>query len=149
MHCMNRDFSLATILPPFNTLHAQVIERRGDEPRIVTLGVSVKYSIPVTRFPRTKRTSGNTLGSFRRDTATQYRFRTGNGLSGEMKPTGNNDWSATGIPITPLNDTWRSIPIRSPESMSSPMGDGWRPRSGRPCVLESAAIYATVVVSRR
>jgi len=29
---------------------------------------------------------------------------TGNGLSGQMKSTGQGDWRATGIPITPMND---------------------------------------------
>ena len=39
MHCMNQDFSEMCILPPYNTLKAQVIYRRGEEPRIVTSGV--------------------------------------------------------------------------------------------------------------
>src|SRR5205085_3060408 len=29
---------------------------------------------------------------------------TGNGLSGLMKPTSDNDWSVTGIPLTPILD---------------------------------------------
>ena len=29
---------------------------------------------------------------------------TGNGLAGNMTPTSENDWAATGIPITPIND---------------------------------------------
>ena len=44
MHCMNQDFSQLCILPPFNSLHAQVI-RRGREPQVVTSGVSVNYRI--------------------------------------------------------------------------------------------------------
>ncbi len=32
---------------------------------------------------------------------------TGNGLRGRMLPTGNNDWAATGIPVTPLNDQFQ------------------------------------------
>ncbi len=38
MHCMNQDFSQLCILPPFNNLHAQVIDRRGEEPRIASSG---------------------------------------------------------------------------------------------------------------
>lgn len=34
MHCADRDYSVFSILPPFNVVHAQVIER-GREPRIV------------------------------------------------------------------------------------------------------------------
>ncbi len=43
---MNQDFSQLCILPPFNNLHAQVIDRRGEEPRIASSGISVLYSIP-------------------------------------------------------------------------------------------------------
>jgi hypothetical protein len=45
MHCMNADFSEMMILPPFNTLHAQVIQR-GAEPSIITADVTVRYIIP-------------------------------------------------------------------------------------------------------
>ena len=30
MHCMNSDFSEMMVLPPFNTLHAQIIRRSGE-----------------------------------------------------------------------------------------------------------------------
>jgi hypothetical protein len=93
------------ILPPFNNLHAQVIDRRGEGPRIVTSGVTVAYDIP-----------GNTSSS---DKTNFWTFSqallgmspapdiglTGNGLSGTMTPTGTNDWIASGIPITPINDS--------------------------------------------
>ena len=32
MHCMNQDFSELMILPPYNTLHAQVIDRERRAP---------------------------------------------------------------------------------------------------------------------
>jgi len=35
---------------------------------------------------------------------------TGNGLSGRMSPTGDNDWAATGIPITPILDSGAEDP---------------------------------------
>jgi len=103
MHCMNQDFSEICILPPFNTLRAQVI-KRGEEPKIVKSGVTVNYSIP-----------GNTISSSKTNfwTYAPKLFGaplakdvglTGNRLSGKMVTTGNNDWSATGIPITPLTD---------------------------------------------
>ncbi len=41
MHCYNPDFSNLAILPPYNTLVAQVI-RVGDPPQIVTSGVIVE-----------------------------------------------------------------------------------------------------------
>lgn len=49
MHCMNQDFSQLCILPPYNNLHAQVIERGREEPRIIgsaSSGVTVRYTIP-------------------------------------------------------------------------------------------------------
>ena len=45
MHCYNPDFSNLSILPPYNTLVAQVI-KVGDPPQIVTSGVKVRYSFP-------------------------------------------------------------------------------------------------------
>jgi hypothetical protein len=103
MHCMNDRFNEICILPPYNNLHAQVIAR-GEEPRIVTSGVTVSYNVP-----------GNTRSSTKTD-FWQYAHAlfgatlkpdvglTGNGLSGNMNTTGNGDWAATGIPITPIQD---------------------------------------------
>ncbi len=45
MHCYDPDFSNLAILPPYNTLIAQVI-KLGDPPQIVTSGVVVTYSFP-------------------------------------------------------------------------------------------------------
>ncbi|MBC8424321.1 hypothetical protein H8E07_09380, partial [bacterium] len=48
MHCMNRDHAALSILPPYNTLYAQVVQR-GDAttaPVLLTTGVDVEYSIP-------------------------------------------------------------------------------------------------------
>src|SRR5512146_2588490 len=45
MHCYNPDFSNLAILPPYNTLVAQVI-KLGDPPQIITSGVVVEYSFP-------------------------------------------------------------------------------------------------------
>lgn len=42
MHCMQDDFSQMMILPPFNTVRAQVI-RRGHSPDITTSDVTVRY----------------------------------------------------------------------------------------------------------
>ena len=42
MHCLNPTYDTAVILPPYNTLWAQVI-RRGDPPQIVTSGITVAY----------------------------------------------------------------------------------------------------------
>ncbi len=109
MHCMNDDFSEIMILPPFNTLHAQVI-RRGVEPDIIRENdVIVRYVIPsVTHaadrvnfwsFPQPL--LGNpppNVGVF------------GAKLMGRMTLTGNGDWSVVGIPVTVTDDNGRDRP---------------------------------------
>src|SRR5206468_8760282 len=43
MHCMDgKDYSVFAVLPPYNTLHAQVM-KRADPPTRVTSGVTVTY----------------------------------------------------------------------------------------------------------
>src|SRR5512139_342244 len=42
MHCYNRDFNDLAVLPPANTLWAQVV-RVGNPPQIITAGVTVEY----------------------------------------------------------------------------------------------------------
>jgi hypothetical protein len=111
MHCMNQDFSEICILPPYNNVRAQVIQR-GEEPRIITSGVKVFYSIPGN-------TTSNNKTNFW-DYAPQLfgvHLRpniglTGNGLSGQMTLTKNQDWLVTGIPLTPLDDQMRSDPFQ-------------------------------------
>ncbi len=45
MHCYNQDFQDLAVLPPYNTLWAQVI-KVGDPPQLVTSGITVTYSFP-------------------------------------------------------------------------------------------------------
>lgn len=109
MHCMNDDFSEIAILPPFNNLHAQVLQR-GPEPHIVTSGVTVSYVIP---------SNTDSAGKTNFWTYAQALFGvplapnvgvTGNGLSGAMTATAARDWAATGIPLTPIDDNGRENP---------------------------------------
>ncbi|MFO0941495.1 MAG: hypothetical protein U0930_12095 [Pirellulales bacterium] len=114
MHCMNQDFSQLCILPPFNNLHAQVIQR-GAEPKIITSGVDVQFRIPGNT------TSSNKTNFWLYDKALfgvdlpNNVGLTGNGLHGSMKPTGTNDWAATGIPITPIDDSGKLNPYNLSE----------------------------------
>ncbi|MCA9193040.1 MAG: hypothetical protein KDB03_14800, partial [Planctomycetales bacterium] len=103
MHCMNQDFSQLCILPPFNSLHAQVI-LRGKEPRIVTQGATVKYSIPGNTFSIGKTNFWNFASALFGTNLPPDIGLTGNGLAGVMAPTGTNDWAAIGIPLTPIDD---------------------------------------------
>jgi len=44
MHCLNPTYDTAVVLPPYNTVWAQVI-RRGEPPQIVTSGITVEYRL--------------------------------------------------------------------------------------------------------
>lgn len=105
MHCMDPSYEDFAVLPPANTLWAQVIHR-GDTPGIVTANISVEYRI---------------LGNTRSDNKTNFwRYAQklfglpqplppniglkGNGLSGRMKPAGDH-FVAEGIPLTEYLDS--------------------------------------------
>ncbi|TWT78103.1 hypothetical protein Pla123a_08920 [Posidoniimonas polymericola] len=104
MHCMNEDFSQLCILPPFNTLHAQVIQRRR-EPRIIDAGVEVKYRIPGNTTSVTKTNFWeHDVDLFGVDMPADVGL-TGSTLEGSMTPTGDNDWSVVGVPLTPITDS--------------------------------------------
>lgn len=109
MHCMNEDFSEFMILPPYNTVHAQVI-RRGAEPVIVTSGVTISYHIPGNTTSVTKTNFWDYAEDLLGVALTPDVGLTGHGLSGAMTPTGDNDWFVTGIPITPLDDQGNENP---------------------------------------
>ncbi len=109
MHCMNDDFSEIVVLPPFNNLHATVI-RRGVEPEIMTGDVSVRYWIPSNTESASKTNFWRYAPALFGVSPAPNVGLTGHGMSGTMTPTGNNDWSVTGIPITPTEDTGRENP---------------------------------------
>lgn len=109
MHCMNRDFSKLMILPPYNTLKAQVI-RRGEEPEIMRSGVTVDYTIPnhsnsagrTNFWTHAEKLLGLTLAP--------NVGLTGHGLAGRLTATGDGRYEATGIPLTPMSDTGKLNP---------------------------------------
>ncbi len=106
MHCINQDFSQICILPPYNNLHAEIIDRSGEDPRIVTQGVQVKYSIPGNRSSANKTNFWNyaqALFGLKAPLAPNVGL-TGNSLTGVMSPTTEGDWAATGIPVVPITD---------------------------------------------
>lgn len=109
MHCMNQDFSEFMILPPYNTLHAQVIDRSSEDPVIVQTGITVSYTFPSnttsvgkTNFWSYAQTLFGLASPLAADTGLS-----GNKLAGTMASqasAGRTDWAVTGIPITPLDD---------------------------------------------
>lgn len=107
MHCMNGEFSQLVILPPFNDLWVQVIER-GDPPQIVTSGMDVQY-----RFPDNT-TSSNKVNFWQYEDAifgvslADDMGLAGKGLSGTMDWNGKA-WEAHGIPLTPFDDATPTV----------------------------------------
>jgi hypothetical protein len=114
MHCMNEDFSEMMILPPFNTIHAQIINPTGEDPQIVTSGVSVTFNIPSNTTSVDKTNFWTYAQALIGHAVPPDVGLTGTGLSGAMQATpGGNDWSAVGIPLTPLDDNFVLNPYQS------------------------------------
>ena len=124
MHCMDgKDYSVFAVLPPYNTIHAQVIER-GDPPSLPT-GVTVTYeAVADTSGSRNMSSSGKT------NFWTYVRVLFGAnaapdaGLTGTLVQsatphamtynTGTGTWDAVGIPTVPYDDAG----IRNPYPMA-------------------------------
>jgi hypothetical protein len=117
MHCLNPTYDEAVLLPPYNTVWAQVI-RRGNPPAIVTEGLSAEYRIVdnTTSYDKTDDLGGLFAGFWDNAEAlfgTALTHDTGlnldeptlhNGLSGTMVVRGNH-FQVNGIPVTPVNDS--------------------------------------------
>ena len=117
MHCYNSSFEDLAVLPPWNTLWAQVIEI-GESPQIVTDGLTVEFffednttSVTKSDFWDTNPYAGeqNALLLFGplmgfSDPLPDDIGLTGTGLSGEMEAHGDH-FTAEGIPITEFSDS--------------------------------------------
>lgn len=121
MHCIDgKDYSVFAVLPPYNTMHAQVI-KRADPPIVLTTGLTVTYeAIPDTAGSVNTSSSDKTnfwsnvqalfLASVAPDTGL-----TGNKVqSTTPQPmTFNNAlgvWEAVGIPTVPYDDAGNRNP---------------------------------------
>ena len=113
MHCLNPTYDQLIILPPYNTLWAQVIQR-GNPPRIVTDGITVSYDIINNTTSLNKRAYGDfwnsevlalfPIESPPLDKGLNLNDPTiHNGLSGTMQLVGDH-FQADGIPVTPVDD---------------------------------------------
>jgi len=103
MHCYNRDFQDLAVLPPYNTLWAQVIQR-GDPPQIITAGIRVEYSFPDNTYSVGKTNFWDyDVALFGVDLAENTGL-TGKGLAGEMDLE-TDYFIAEGIPLTEFEDS--------------------------------------------
>jgi hypothetical protein len=109
MHCMNSDFSEIMVLPPFNTLHAQVL-RRGIEPDLIIDGVTVRYVIPRNTHSADKSNFWKFPQPVFGPPPPPNVGLTGVRNFGTLNPTTAQDWDVVGIPIVPTDDLGRESP---------------------------------------
>lgn len=116
MHCLNPTYDSMVILPPYNTLWAQVVVR-GNPPRVVTSGVKVDYRIVnnTASYGKTDRYGGRFAGfwdnaaqlfgvALARDTGLNLASPAQHlGLSGSMTVAADH-FEANGVPVTPVDD---------------------------------------------
>jgi hypothetical protein len=124
MHCLNPTYDTAVVLPPYNTVWAQVI-RRGNPPEIVTSGLTVEYRLLNNTYSYGKTHGVSSYGQFWDNCLALFGLtldrNTGlnlvdpnihNGLSGTMVAKGNH-FEVDGIPLTPVDDsfTWNPYQV--------------------------------------
>jgi hypothetical protein len=108
MHCYNRSFQDLAVLPPYNTLWAQVI-KRGDPPQIVTQGIRVQYSFPDNTISTTKSNFWTYASQLFGVTLPNNIGLKGKGLAGVMDAK-TDHFIAEGIPLTEFSDSAPTVP---------------------------------------
>jgi hypothetical protein len=119
MHCMDgNDFSVFSVLPPYNNLHAQIKDKNGD---LITTGITITYEstqgtdgkINTTSLKTTDGTEKTNFWDYATDlfgaTLQPDVGLTGNPMSSTTPApmtfnTVHQWWEAEGIPISPYND---------------------------------------------
>ena len=110
MHCYDLNYADMAVLPPYNTIWAQVI-RRGDPPIVIDQGVSVTYSFR----DNSESASKTDFWVYAQDLfglpspLTPNIGLTGKGMAGEMDRS-NDYFIAEGIPITEFRDSAPTVP---------------------------------------
>ena len=103
MHCYNQDFQDLAVLPPFNTLWAQVV-KVGDPPEIVTSGITVTYEFPDNTYSVGKSNFWDyDQALFGVDLPPNVGLA-GKGMAGEMD-SHSDYFVAEGIPLTEYSDS--------------------------------------------
>jgi hypothetical protein len=116
MHCLNPTYDQAVILPPYNTVWAQVI-KRGNPPQIQTANITVDYRILGNTYSYGKTDShGGVFAQFWDNMQSLFGASLAhdrglnledpslnNGLAGSMKVAGDH-FQVNGIPVVPVSD---------------------------------------------
>ncbi len=118
MHCMDPDYSILSILPPYNTINAQVVKIKDDEPELLDSSeVEVRYSAVADRSGSINSSSVNKTNFWQHaEKLFGAALQPGEGLTGLYMPADKpgahtftyddkHKWfSANGVPITPIDD---------------------------------------------
>jgi len=121
MHCLNPTYDEAVILPPYNTVWAQVV-KRGNPPAIVTEGLTLEYKFAENTYSSGKTDDlGAKFSQFWENAETLFGVTglvtdTGlnledptvhNGLTGSLAAK-DDHFQVNGIPVVPVDDdgTW-------------------------------------------
>lgn len=108
MHCYNGDFQDLAVLPPYNTLWAQVI-KRGNPPEIIVQGVRVQYAFPDNTTSANKSNFWEYAPELFNVNLPDNVGLTGKGLTGVMDPKSDH-YVAEGIPLTEFSDSAPTTP---------------------------------------
>jgi hypothetical protein len=120
MHCANPTYDTAVILPPYNTVWAQVV-KRGNPPQVVTQGITVDYQIINNTYSYGKGAYGQFWDNSQKLFGASVEKDKGlnlkdpnvhNGLSGAMAIYSDH-FEAVGIPLTPIDDlnNWNAYQV--------------------------------------
>jgi hypothetical protein len=123
MHCMDSDYSVFSILPPYNTLVAQLI-KTDPKPTYITNGVTITYESYKSLDGKSNTTSVNKT-NFWNYVSDLFGISLKDNIGLKGNPTASttphmlkydltqNLWIAEGIPITPKNDdgTYNRYPM--------------------------------------
>jgi hypothetical protein len=108
MHCYNRDFKDLAVLPPYNTLWAQVV-KVGDPPEVIMTGITVRYFFADNTDSIGKSNFWDyDLQLFGVDLPDNVGLA-GFGLAGNMQAMSDH-FEAIGIPLTEFRDSAPSTP---------------------------------------
>jgi len=127
MHCLNPTYDEGVLLPPYNTVWAQVV-KRGNPPQVVTAGLTAEYRILNNTFSYGKTDSyGGDFAQFWDTVLDVFGVSLPidkglnladplihNGLSGQMVVKGDH-FQVDGIPVTPVNDAGAWSPYQVAE----------------------------------
>lgn len=112
MHCMSASFQHLAVLPPFNTIWAQVIQRgdAGRLPEIVMTDVTIDYSFQNNSYSVGKTNFWSYEDQLFGVTLPDNTGLTGEGLTGQLTARVHG-WSVEGIPLTPFDDSNWSLEV--------------------------------------